>query len=242
MRVYLMHAIILIPLACGVEAKRAETSLDPPPVVIVSIDRLDRNGFANMFARLSDCKPAAVGVMELFQETDSTDEAISESMAKLGNVVLATIVPGDSVIKSNREISKNAAGDGFVQFALLEGRVVGHWMLHDHQGGALWSFPLSVLAQYDMVKTEEIFEASVGDIVYRISFDYSPVSFQILDGSENIDCNFLDGKIVLVGYTGFESEKYLVEVSDEVVEMSITVAMANTILHLMKSKKLEEIR
>jgi len=242
MRTFLIHAICVISLACGVEAKRSEPLHNPAPIAIISIDRLDRSGFAEMLARLTQCKPAAVGVMELFEEPDSTDKAASQSIAKLGNVVLATIVPGDSVIKSNREISENAKGEGFVQYALLNGKAVGHWMLHDQESSIGWSLPLWVLSLYDINKAEEVHETSNVDAVYRISFDYAPESFQIFDGSEKLDCDYLNGKIVLIGYTGFESEKYMVDLNGEIVEMSITIAMANTILHLLNSKALEEIK
>lgn len=242
MKTFVIYTILAVTLACKAKVNNDEHTKEPLPIVIVSINQLDRIGFAKMLEQLSYCKPAVVGVMTLIDEKDSIDSSISRSFAKLRNVVLATLLMDDSVRTSNMEISKNAAGDGFVQFAMVNGKAVGHLILHEQNGGVIWSFPLSVLSQIDMGKTETIFESLEEDIAYRISFELPLESFEVIDGSKRLDCHSLESKIVLIGYTGKEADLYSVELNGEVVEMDITTAMANTILHLLNGKEFEEIR
>jgi CHASE2 domain-containing sensor protein len=242
MRIIWICGISLISLGCAIKYKANEPLYDTHPIIIISIDQLDRKGLARLFQRLSECSPRAVGLMSLIDEPDSTDIEISEYIGKLGNVVLATLVNGDSVFRSNSLISRNAAGEGFVQFALKNGKAVGHWMLHEQNESVTWSFPLEVLAKYNIDKADELLELSDVDVVYRIPITSQRETFDIVHNLEAIDCSSLSGKIVLIGYTEFDSDKYLVELDGESVEMNITIAMANTILFLLESKELEEIQ
>lgn len=238
---FLKCTILLILFSCTNGTRKSESIQDTQHVVIISINGLDRKGLAETFERLSSCKPSAVGLMLLLDEPDSSDRSVAQSIKMLDNVVLATALEGDSIIQSNREISQNAVGSGFVQFALQNNKAVGHMMLHGHNSGVIWSFPLLILSHYDIDRAEAIFDSSEDDVVYRVPFNHSLDSFRVIQGSEIFDCQSLKGKVVLIGYTGSEGVRYSIDLESDVVEMDITTVMANTILHLLSNSRLEAI-
>ncbi len=196
------------------------------PIVLITIDEdsfdelhmqwpWPRSLHAQLIDTLHQSHPKAIGLNILFTEPSylgpSDDQALQESLARAGNVVLAsalTLVQGRFVIKESLNppigsIRSSAAGYGPVNLKLEEDAFVHQAQLtFPFQQNTIPGFPLLI---YQFVNSETPSSLLKRDSPFFINYRGPPGSFESIPYyrvvSREMDPSYFKDKIVLVGAT-----------------------------------------
>lgn len=178
-------------------------------IILVNAGNSDRVKLSAAIRSINECRPKVVGVNFVFEDGNvmSSDTLLANSLNDAGNVVLVSLMAGDSkIVTSDSLFVKHALAEGLLYYGFDENDNVKKHMLYVSVGDELfWSFPTTLASYYDIEHSDEIMNGAAGNTYYEIAYN-GDQAFKILDIDKNMDCSQLQDKIVLVGYLGPETE------------------------------------
>jgi hypothetical protein len=220
-------------------------------IILVNYKTADRATIAKGIQAINKCNPKIIGVNALFIEPrDATgDTLLAQAMKANKNIVLASNgnfdnvhTTGDSLINSNSIFVRNSLAEGLVHYGFKNDLVTSHLPYRSVGDNLVWSFPITIACYYDMELSTGFMNKFAGNTYYEIQFYRNLNNFKVLDIDklDQVTCDDLEGKIVLIGYLGQTNEDILGIPSSDHGQMYSTVIAANIILNLLNNEPIKQ--
>jgi hypothetical protein len=238
-------------LACRPENGRIKLDSNGNPeidktIALVNYKTVDRASIARAIRTINECNPKIVAVSARFLEyrDPEGDSLLSQAIRFKKNVILASggnfqrvLTTGDRLVRSQSRFTEGCLAEGLVHYGFKNDEIVSFEPYRSVGDEVVWSLPISVASYYDTSLADDFMYKFVGNTYYYIHFSRNIDSFQIfdIDNLDNLACETLADKIVLLGYLGPDDEDLLMIDSNDDKKMYGTVIQANIILNLLEN-------
>ena len=220
-------------------------------IVLVNYKTVDRSAIANGIRLINKCKPKIIGINAVFIGSKDAigDTLLAQAIRANKNVVLASngnferrLTTGDSLISSNSIFTRSCLADGLIHFGYKNDVVSSHIPYRSVGEQLVWSYPITIASYFNMELASKFMNDFLGDTYYEIVFGKNMDDFKILeiDKLDQLKCEDLEGKIVLLGYLGPGNEDLFDTASSDNEKMYGTVITANIILNLLNGGSIKQ--
>jgi hypothetical protein len=226
---YLVFVILFLSASCTRNAKEIFVANDK--IIIISDPTTTRGELGLLIDKISKCNPKVIGLNAVFLESRDIlgDTALANALKRAKNVILPTNIVDDKLVRSHQIFTDNCQGEGVMDFSYDE-----TFSSYKPYTTFDWSYPVTIVSYYDPEFAASLMDKTIPDREYDVSYSGPKNQFKVYQ-MDSIDCANLNGKIVLVGYTGPDADDIVPTPWDEKGTYK-TIVLAKLIANLLEGQ------
>jgi hypothetical protein len=225
---FLIALIALSVVACDTDQQGSE-------VVVIDLNKADRADLAEAIKRLAAYQPRVIAINALFLElhNNEIDTILRDAIASNDNVILISSIEDESLTRTDTFFRNSAKDDGVVAFGVDDNDIINSYPpFINFEGQVLWSFPMSIIAAYDIELGERLLGELHSGSFYSIDFDTRIDTLAHLGAINQHNLSRLKNKIVLFGDLQSPDDTFLTDNGD----MPTTIIIGHILNNMLQNK------